>query len=289
MGSNRFKHNKKRNSGLIYEFLVRKMAQAVLEKDSGTYKKSLNILKKYYSKGQPLNLERQIFEEVISTRGVDENIARGIINEVVVEAKNLNLRLVDIKKSNLIKDIHITFGKDFFSQFRLLNYKAYASTQLLINGCSNSTLKENVERVQLKEALTKFMSSKVSENKDEVCRDADAFVYKLAVKKFNERYNDTLNDRQKQFLKEYIVALSSPANVNNKRVQTLLENERKTILGELNNHGLSLEIANDKKLKSKFISVKKQLAEIDYSKNSSSQIEEMMLYHKLLQELKSDE
>lgn len=289
MGSSRFRHNKKRNSGLIYEFLVRKMAQAVIEKDSSTYKKSLGILKKYFSEGQPLHSERQIFEEIMSSRGADENVARGIINEVIREAKNLNHRLIDIKKSNLIKDVHMSFGKDFFSEFRLSNYKAYASSQLLINGCSSVALKENIDRVQLKEALVKFISYKVTENKEEPGTDHDGFVYKLAIKKFNERYNDALNPRQKQFLKEYIIALSSPMNVDNQKVQSLLENERKLILHEMSNHELSSDISSDKKLKEKFILSKKQLITTDYTKDDNQLVEELMLYQKLLQELKSDD
>ena len=47
--SNRFKHNKKRNTGLIYELLIHKLATSFVNSDNVNIDKALNIIRKYFS------------------------------------------------------------------------------------------------------------------------------------------------------------------------------------------------------------------------------------------------
>jgi len=288
MGSVRFKHNKKRDSGLIYEFLVRRMSESLIDGDSVGYKSALAIAKRYFSQGQVLDRERQLFEAIISTCGVKETVARGIIREVSSAAVKLDHRLIDIKKSNVIKEIHRTFGKEFFSSYRLSEYKAYASIQLLINGCNpNSTLTESIQRVQLEESLVAYMSMSEKGKVDESV-GADPLVYRIAIKKFNERYNDTLTEGQKKLLSSYIVALASSNFDGEKQVRSLLKRERKRIIMEIASSSVIKEIREDKTMAGKLKLAETILREMDLDNAVSSHVEDMLVYCRLVEELKSD-
>jgi len=287
MGSNKFRHNKKRNAGLTYEFLVRKISQSVIEKDHASYKKALSIAKKYYSKDQPLDTERQLFEAVISTRGIKEPVARNVIREIVKEAKNLNHRLIDIKKSNIIKEIHKAFGKEFFSSYRIPEYKAYASIQILINNCSSRpTLNENVARVQLEESLVEYMTASLKEDHENIQPKATSLVYSMAIKKFNERYEDALNESQKRLLKSYVAVSSSDKRSS---LKGMLEKERISILEKLGASHSIKELREDKTMMQKLSEAENKLKSLDFANATSDHIEELMLFHKLVEELESND
>lgn len=286
MGSIRFKHNKKRNSGLVYEFLVRKMSQSVIEGNSSDYKKTLSIFKKYFSAGQPLAVERQLFEVITSTRGVKPTVARGIIKEVSAAARKLDHRLTNIKKSKLIKDIHTTFGRNLFSSYRLDEYKVYASIQLLVNSCNpRGSINESVQRVELEEALVCFMQSHKSPPKEKI--NPDPLVYKIAMEKFNERYDSSLNESQKRLLKNYIKALATPDVQTESLTRDLLTAERQRIICELATSTSVKEITEDKEMVSKLKKVKDTLQHMNLSKPTSAHVEDLMLYCGLVEELNS--
>jgi len=281
----RFKHNKRRNSGLVYEFLVRKMSESLIDKDSRSYKCALAITKKYFAAGQPMAKERQLFEIIASTRGVKPNVARRVLAEVIIVAKKLDHRLIDIKKSNAIKEIHRAFGKNLFSDYKFADYKAYASIQMLINGCNpKSTINESVQRVHLEEALINYMS--VDTKRHAITEKIDPLVYSITVKKFNERYNDTLCESQKRLLKKYVVALASE---NSSRLVTaMLVVERKRLLFEMQSaHGVK-EIHEDKQMIKKLKDAENMLRELNLRESHSSHVEDMLLYCKLVEELNSN-
>ena len=76
------KHSKKRNSGLIYEFLVRQMGLSLLEGDRDTYERSLGIVRRYFSDSTPIGSERVLFDVIRQSRGVTEAAAWRTLDEV---------------------------------------------------------------------------------------------------------------------------------------------------------------------------------------------------------------
>jgi len=293
MSSNtKFRHNKKRNTGLIYEFLVRKISESLIDNDQKMYKKSIDIIKKYYGEGRPIESEKQLFDAVLLTQGVSSNIAHKIVKEVHSHASKLNYRLIDIKKSNLIREIHKAFGKDFFSEYKINHYRAYASMQLLINSCNpKSTLSESVQRIQLEEALISYMQSsdKVETDDFDEVDEVDDFVCSLAIKKFNDRYRNTLSESQKCILKEYINAISGQLGEDNSTLVSFLEKEKGKIKKVLVESIGFVDISSDEKMVSKLEDATVILENMDFSSPTSKHIEEMMLFCKLVEEIKSNE
>lgn len=282
-----FKHNKKRNTGLVYEFLVRRMAQQVLENDVPGYQRSVEIVKKYYSEGQPLAAERELFEVIKSTRGVTESAARKILGEVQRHVKLLDQKKVEIKKSNLIKEINYAFGKDFFLAHRVPEYRFLASVHMLLESSRNpGAITESVEKIQIEEALVKYMTTKAPQAQTKSSDRVDGLVCALAAKKFQEKYGATLNKDQKVLIEKFMRAEMSGDKAPLARH---LQEEKQRILKVLEVKQHDKMFRDDKIMQDRLFESVTRLASNTMEKTDESTLEEMMLYHKLVEELESDE
>lgn len=286
MAPTRFKHNKKRNSGLLYEFLVRKITESLLEKDQKSYKTSYNILKKYFSEGSPLREEKNIFDVVFNNVGkVDKDTAKEIVRAIVEESRSTSRRLLDIKKSNLIKEVHKAFGKQFFSNFRIDDYKTYASIQLLINHSRNQGLVESVDRIQLENTIVNCLMRN-EEQKENVVGGIDFFTYKLALKKFDDKYSNGLNEGQRKILKAYIKSFFSK---DENYFPSFIKEEISDIKNTLVFHSKENFLKEDSEMKKKYETAIKKLDGFEVCEVNEEMVENLMLFRKLVEEINSNE
>lgn len=282
-----FKHNKKRNSGLVYEFIVRRMASQAIAQDATGYQKSLKIVKEYFAPGQPLAQERELFEVVCSSRGLSSESARRLLDEVLGHAQKLDHRKIEIKKSNLIKELNYTFGKNFFSEHRVPEYRLLASIQVLLESHRpGRPLLESVQRAQLEESLVRFMTtvdpvSKPGTGDEKV----DTLVCALAAKKFQEKYGQNLSPGQARILERYMRATMSEETG---RFEQFLLEEFGRMSKVLENSRLMKEVREDKMMAER---LDEAIARIKLDRQHQSlefMTEEAMLYRKLIEELSSD-
>lgn len=206
MSGSMFNHNRKRDTGLLYEFLVRRLGSSMVDGDKQTYQRTLEILRRYYSEGTILAEERELFEVVRGARGLSESSARAILAEVQRAARKMDARKVDIKKSCLIKEINHAFGRGFYSEHRIPDYRLLASIQMVIDACRKpGALQESVAKIQLEEGLVRYMTSKGSYAPPSPPKtEVDALVMRMAAKRFEERYNQALCPAQKALLERYV-------------------------------------------------------------------------------------
>lgn len=275
------KHNKKRNSGLMYEFLIRRLGNCMLENNKDEQLKITKILRKYFSVGQPLAEEYKIFDTIINNRGVDSTLARKILEHIRQHA--ISVRNLDVKKSNFIKEVHHIFGKNFFDD-RIPDYRLYASICTLLE---NYKIKENkldssVERSYLEESLIKYMTNvpQIKENKLE--KDINNTTVRLVIDRFKDKYK-SLNESQKKILRQFINCLLA----GNKGLDNIILSEKKSLLKKFDNHD-NLFFKNDVIMLEKFNKTIERLRNLQITSNKSKLIEELLLYHELAQEL-SDE
>ena len=282
---NKFSHNKKRNSGLVYEFLLRKISECVLDKNLKESKKALRVIKKYYNTASPLYEEKLLFDIIVGTSGASKRIASGVLEEVKKVATGLDFKKIDIKKSNLIKEINHTFGKSFFSSFDIDDYKALASIQLFVNGCNpKSTLVESVQRVKLEESLMNFMIVERRPNKEQVV-EADELSYNLAVNRYNKKYTQALNESQQSLLSSYTSSLT--LKDGKVRLEKYLVNQKVKLLGFLRQaHNIS-EVKKDKLISEKLNKAEMLLENMNFKGAGPKEIEDLMLYCKLVEEIAS--
>jgi len=286
--SSSFKHNKKRNSGLVYEFLVRRLGLTLIDGDKTSYEKTLGIIKKYYSPGQPLAREKEIFDVISKSRGLSEGMSRKILDEVKKHVAKLDVRKIDIKKSNIIKEIHYTFGQDFFDVHRIPQYRLYASIQLLADqyAAGTKSLNEGTSRVQLEESIVKFMTTSsektISENKGE---KIDSLVAAIAVKKFEQKYSGALNEAQKKTIRKF---MNYCMTGNKEQFAREIEEERRNILSKLNESRSMKCFKEDKIMAERLDESVKTLSSLD-KLHSEKTVQEILLFHKLIQELNSND
>jgi hypothetical protein len=290
MAAKHFKHNRKRNSGLIYEFLVRRMATQILDHDEKGYKKSLEIITRYYADGSSLREEKDLFDVIQTTRGVSEQVARQVVAKVKEHASRLDKWKIDVKKSNLIKDINYAFGKDFFSRHRINEYRLFASIQMVVDSCKanhdKKTINESVQVMQLEEALVKFMTFEQPQKRPDSEEKVDSLVCAIAAKKFQEKYGSSLNRDQKTLIEKYMRCMMTGEN---EEFVAHLSDEKRRIAIELHKSDSMKEIKEDSVMRDRLNEAKKKLSNVDVSSASEESVQEMMLFQKLVEELTSNE
>lgn len=278
------KHNKKRNSGLVYEFLVRRLAAQTIGQEKDLARLTMEMIHRYFAPGQPLSQERDLFEAVRGTRGVSAAVARKIVLELQKHARNLPRRKIEIKKNNLIKEINYSFGKDFFSAHRVPDYKLFASIQMLIDGQAGQPMTESVQRIQLEEFVVSYMMSEDKKPEAQNEGKVDSLVCSLAAKKFQERYGGILNRDQKALLERYMKSLMTG---DEEHLRRYVEREKVRIQEIMVKARGMKEVREDKIMQDRLEEAKDRFMKIP--SNLDEAVEEIMLYHKLTEELLSDE
>jgi hypothetical protein len=122
------KHSKFKNTGILFELLVRQITTDTL---SNKESQSLNILKKYFSKTE-LGREYKLYESLLKRTNLTEGKADIIINTVLESAKQLNKSALKRQKYNLIKEIKTKYNLEEFFKTKLPHYKAQAAIYTLI-------------------------------------------------------------------------------------------------------------------------------------------------------------
>lgn len=267
------KHNKRRNVGIVYEMLARCISESMLEGSRTTASSAMKVLKKYFGKDQPLAKELAIHQAVMSARGVELPLARRIIAEAMREAAELDRRLCDIKKSNLIKEINYGFGQDFFDRFRIPEYRALASVHLLIQSAGScKSLTEKIDRATLEESVVKFMCSGVERTRTVVAEGRDSVAFKIASSEFKKVYGKALLPEQVALLEAFNVASMGGER---KTYRALAENARKGSIDCIGKYLRTEDCKNDPVLSER---VNKVLGEISSMKISLSEgcLEDLM-------------
>lgn len=289
MSSSTFKHNKKRNTGLVYEFLVRRAGLAMVDRDPDSYLNTIGIIKKYYAPGTPLSHEKEVFDVIARSRGLTENSAHHVLEEARKHVTNLDSRKIEIKKSNLIKDIHYAFGQDFFDVHRIPEYRLMASIQMLIEQykMTSKSITEGVQKIELEESLIKYMCSTPTASAPVVRGEKiDGLVATLAMKKFEERYAGSLNEGQKKVLRRF---MNYSMTKNDEQFTREMEEERSKIVKTLTESRNLQCFVEDGVMKQRLDEALTTLKNMKIKGSPERSVEELLLFHKLVQEVKSDE
>ena len=124
----RIKHSKVKNTGLIFELLVRQVASDTMNnRDS----KALRVIKKHYHAKSELQKELKLYRTVSGEKFSTESKAEKFVDAVVKARKNINESQLRRDKYNLIKDLKSNYNVEDFFKSRVNNYKLQASTYKL--------------------------------------------------------------------------------------------------------------------------------------------------------------
>ena len=119
------KHNKIRNTGLLFEFLLRQITSDVLNK--GQNGEAVTIVKQRFNENTELGKELALYNILITKKFKSDSKADYFINEVMKTRSDLNNSILRREKYNLIKEIQSNYDLQKFMSSKVPNYKTYAS------------------------------------------------------------------------------------------------------------------------------------------------------------------
>jgi hypothetical protein len=277
------KHSKYKNTGILFELLVRQITSDTL---SGKDSKATNILKKYFVKTE-LGREYKLYETLTKYKNLTEGKAEVVINSVIETSKGLNRGALKRQKYNLIQEISKHYNLEEFFKTKLPNYKTHAALYTLIEVYNSENLSNPDQLITNKIAILESLTTKEVNKKkveDDLMvefqsydKDLRILTYKVMLEKFNGKYA-TLNDNQKTVLKEFINSVDSTPKLRefyNIKIQEI-KNELTVISKKV----------NDKVVKIKLNEVAKILSPLGKTSNvGNDDLVNLLQYYELLEEL----
>lgn len=217
MKSKTISNSKYRNSGVLFELLVRQVTSDTLV--NKPVSEALNLMKKYFNASTELGKELQLYRAFFETKPLSEVRAIHFIELVTIQHRKLDERKLAREKYELIKEVKTHYSlKDFLSA-KIPNYTVYASiyktltTESAKKNAFNITNIHDIAnaRFTLIEQLTGKMNKKQLVKEDnkmleefrQQSDDLRLLTYKFVIDRFNTKYSN-LNDKQKNLLREFI-------------------------------------------------------------------------------------
>jgi len=210
----KIKHSKFRNTGILFELLVRQVASDTV---SGKDSLAIPLIQKYFSKTE-LAKEYKLYQVLINSKILSEGKAESLINATLEISSRLNKSALRKEKYNIIKDIRESYDLEEFFKAKINNYTQYAAVYNLIEAHNSldfiepKQIIENkvtlLEHISRKEVDKEVVEDRVMEEYNKMDKGTRALVYRRLLEKFNEKYSN-LSSNQKTVLKEYINNISN--------------------------------------------------------------------------------
>jgi hypothetical protein len=211
------KHSKYRNTGILFELLVRQTTSDLLNNQDS---KAVKILKKHFTNTE-LGKEYSLYSAFVTSPKLSEARAEILISTILEQYKKLSHDTLSQAKYNLIKEIKKNYNLEDFFKAKIENYKPYASVYTIFesqNSPNSDTKQIVLNKINLLEHITqesiKDMQAPQSMVQELMNEDKEIrlLTYKLLVEKFNKKYQG-LSERQKDILKEYVSSISDSSNL----------------------------------------------------------------------------
>jgi len=280
----KIKHSKYKNTGILFELLVRQITADTLK---GSDSPAIDILKEYFVKTE-LGREYKLYESVLKSQTINESKANIVISTILESSQKYNKSSLKKQKYNLINEIKKHYDLNVFFGSKVKNYKELAALYTLIEGYSSKEITNTTQLVNSKITLLEHLTKQIvsSQNiKEDILeefstydKDVRTLTYKIILEKFNSKYQN-LSQEQKQILKEFINSVDSTPELRgfyNKKIQEL-----KTTLNK------EVEKIQDKATQIKIQEVVKYLVELDKTaKVNNDNLVDLLQYCELIKEIK---
>lgn len=282
----KIKHSKFRNTGLIFELLVKQIASDTLNREDSA---AVNILKKHFTGKTALVREFKLYEFILKNKGIGQNKAETILSTITEISRKLNRKTLKEQKYNLISDIKESYNIEDFFSIQVSDYKALASLYCLLEAQNNNELVDPSLLVNFKSTLLEHLTTEkqdaevvkdtLVEEYSKYDKDLKLLTFKILLEKFNNKYKDLLPE-QKNILKEFITSVNSQT-----RLQTIVNDELKNISKLVSE--LSSKV-KDKVVKIKLDEVSKIIKPLSKKeKITDNHLVSLMQYYDLVKELKT--
>ena len=279
----KIKHSKYKNTGILFELLVRQITADTLK---GGNSPAIDILKEYFV-NTSLGKEYKLYESIIKSKVLTEGRATLIIDTILEASTKFNRKSLKKQKYNLINEVKKHYNLESFFGSKITNYKELAALYTLVENINSPKISNPSQLVENKVTLLEHLTKKeIKEDSKQTVlkefttydKDVRTLTYKVLLEKFNSKY-DVLTNDQKQILKEYINSIDSTPD---------LRNFYNTKISELKNVLVKeVKIIKDKATQIKITEVSKFLTELKKTdKVGDNNLVDLLRYYQLVNEIK---
>jgi hypothetical protein len=277
----KLKHSKYKNTGILFEMLVRKLTSETLTSNKSV---TIDIIKKYFGRNTELSKELQLYNSLVKEQFRSEAQALDYIRTIKSAHDKLNQSVLRRQRYNLVKEISDRFVFNNMAKTHINNYKALASIYMIFEYDESANPKQLLEcknviisngmlvekRVEIKDPIIEAFESQPKEVR--------LLTYKLMIDKFNQKYSG-LDESQKRLLNKYITNVNDTA-----ALKEYIEKVIPEIKKELSTQAKSI---TDKATKIKVQKLSEMLCTVENMKSiKESHILSLLRYFDLIKELK---
>ena len=201
------KHNKVKNTGILFELLVRKVASEVM---NNTNSKALPIVKKFFKEGTALSNELKLYRTLIDEKFLNEDKAEKFVSAVIVARQKIDEETLRKEKYALIREIKNRFDLEEFFKARVNNYTELASIYKVFEHADDTNPADMLRSKDtiIEHVITKSTDKKVvTETITNEDKEIRVLASKLMIDKFNQKYK-VLSNNQKDLLREYVNSIT---------------------------------------------------------------------------------
>ena len=192
-------HNKKRNTALIYEIMVKELTRASVRKNTTNTSKIISLLKEFFSVGKPLKRELDIYKTFLNEEGLSKELAEKMIFEAKRQYDALDRRQIFNEQTRLISKINKALSRDVWKNF-VPSFKKLATINQMLQSSASPK-----RQVMLEHALLTTMTS-TSQAQKPVFPKVNNLAIRTFLTKFNQEYSSKLTESQATFLNKYVLS-----------------------------------------------------------------------------------
>ena len=282
----KIKHSKYKNTGLIFELLVKQVAADTLSRKESP---AIKVIKKFYTGNTALVKEFKLYDFILKNKGVGVKKAETIVSTIVEVSRKLDMASLRKQKYELIKELKKHYDLEEFFSIKVESYKPLAALYCLLEAQNTPDLVDPTVFVDNKTTLLEHLTQSklpqgqaketLIEEYSKYDKDLRLLTYKILLEKFNDQYKDLLPE-QKNILKEFIVSANSTTRLRN------VVNEEITALKK--DISKLKERVSDEIVKIKLEEIFKSMTLIkNTEKVDDNHLVSLMQYYELVNELKN--
>ncbi len=280
------KHSKYKNTGLIFELLVKQIASDTLSRKDSP---AVSILKKFYAGKSSLAKEYKLYEFISKNNNVTPLRAEAILSTITEISRKLDQAAIKKQKYELIAEIKTHYNIDEFFAIQVRDYKALAALYCLLETQNNAENVDPSSLIENKTTILEHLTSKAQNEEDvkdtlieeysKYDKDLRLLTFKILLEKFNDNYKDLLPE-QKNILKEFITSVNSTT-----RLRTIVNEELGKIAKRVEE--MSQKVS-DQVIKIKLEEVRKAIKPLsNKEKIGDTHLVNLMQYYELVHELET--
>ena len=282
----KIKHSKYKNTGLIFELLVKQIAADTISKRDSP---ALTVLRKFYTGNTALVREFKLYDFVLKNKGVGSKKAEAILSTIIEVSRKLDANSLKKQKYELIKELKSHYDLEEFFSIKVSAYKPLAALYCLMEAQNTAGLVDLdvfvdnkttiLEHLTQSKTLEGQVKNALIEEYSKYDKDLRLLTYKILLEKFNSQYKSLLPE-QKNILKEFIISVNSSTRLRNvvNEEMTKLQTE----IAKLKNN------VTDKVVKIKLEEIQKAIVPIkNTQKVDDNHLVSLMQYYELVNELKN--